>query len=164
MLTRLGITSKHSATGNLHSSQITTATAKSFPASCVFTSLSLVTASNSGDSSVSALKPCLNDGFFPNKFFFAASTSYNPTALHGPLQGELYVFMIMLHVNALQSVTIVTRNWVITTINLTPREILRCNEHASSKYEDNSCVININFYPELCSFSTRALFSLTCRI
>jgi hypothetical protein len=36
--------------------QITTAHAKSFPASCVFTSLSLVTAFNSGDSAASALQ------------------------------------------------------------------------------------------------------------
>jgi hypothetical protein len=36
-----------------HNSQITTAPAKAFPACCVFTSRSLVTASNSGDSSAS---------------------------------------------------------------------------------------------------------------
>jgi hypothetical protein len=69
-------------------------------------------------------KSSLNDGFFPNDFFFTASTSHNPMGFHGPLQGELYVFMIMLHVNAVQFVAIVTRNWVITMINLTLREFL----------------------------------------
>jgi hypothetical protein len=48
-----GTTSNYSAIANLHTSQITTASAKYFPACCVFTSLSLATASNSGDSSAS---------------------------------------------------------------------------------------------------------------
>jgi hypothetical protein len=43
-------TSNYSAMANLHNSQFTTAHAKSFPACCVFTSRSLATASNSGDS------------------------------------------------------------------------------------------------------------------
>jgi hypothetical protein len=47
------LVSNYSATANLLNSQITTAPAKSFPACCVFTSLSLETASNSGDSSAS---------------------------------------------------------------------------------------------------------------
>jgi hypothetical protein len=51
--TRLGTTSSYSATANLYSSQITKATAKSFPACCVFISRSPATASNSGDSSAS---------------------------------------------------------------------------------------------------------------
>jgi hypothetical protein len=51
LYTRLGITRNYRATANLHNSQITTATAKYFPARCVFTSRSLITASNSGDSS-----------------------------------------------------------------------------------------------------------------
>jgi hypothetical protein len=43
----------HSATANLHNSQITTTPAKPFLACCVFTSRSLATTSNSGDTSVS---------------------------------------------------------------------------------------------------------------
>jgi hypothetical protein len=46
-------TSNYSATASLHNSQITTAPAKPFLACCVFTSCSLATASNSGDSSAS---------------------------------------------------------------------------------------------------------------
>jgi hypothetical protein len=53
LYTRLVSTSNYSATANLHNSQIITAPAKPFPACCVFTSLSLATASNSGDSSAS---------------------------------------------------------------------------------------------------------------
>jgi hypothetical protein len=49
LYTRLGTTSNYSASANLHSSQITTAPASSFPACCVSTSRSLVTASNSWD-------------------------------------------------------------------------------------------------------------------
>jgi hypothetical protein len=45
LYTRLGTTSNYSATANLHNSQITSAPAKPFPACCVFTSRSLVTAS-----------------------------------------------------------------------------------------------------------------------
>jgi hypothetical protein len=51
--TRLGTASNYSATANLHNSQITTASAEPFLARCVFTSRSLVKASNSGDSSAS---------------------------------------------------------------------------------------------------------------
>jgi hypothetical protein len=51
LYTHLGTTSNYSAIANLHNSQITTVLAKSFPACSVFTSRSLVTASNSGDSS-----------------------------------------------------------------------------------------------------------------
>jgi hypothetical protein len=43
----------YSATANLHDSEITTAPAKPFPACCIFTSCSLITASNSGVSSAS---------------------------------------------------------------------------------------------------------------
>jgi hypothetical protein len=50
---RLGTTSNYTATANLHNSQITTGPAKLFPACCVFTSRSLTTASNTGDSSTS---------------------------------------------------------------------------------------------------------------
>jgi hypothetical protein len=57
LYTQLGTTSNYSAIANLHTSQITAATTKSSPACYVFTSRSLVTASNSGDSSASALTP-----------------------------------------------------------------------------------------------------------
>jgi hypothetical protein len=50
LYTGLGTASNYSATVNLHNSQITTTHAKPFPAWCVFTSRSLVSASNSGDS------------------------------------------------------------------------------------------------------------------
>jgi hypothetical protein len=63
--TRLGTTSNYSVTANLHNSQITTEPAKPFPACCVFTSRYLVTASNSGDSSASALKSSPNGGSLP---------------------------------------------------------------------------------------------------
>jgi hypothetical protein len=65
LYTRLGTTRNYSVTANLYNSQITTAPAKHFPACYVFTSRSLVTASNSGDSSVSALKSSLNGGSLP---------------------------------------------------------------------------------------------------
>jgi hypothetical protein len=51
LYTPLGITSKYGAIGNLHTSQITIAPAKAFPACCVSNSRTLGTASNSGDSS-----------------------------------------------------------------------------------------------------------------
>jgi hypothetical protein len=59
---QLGTTGYYSAIADLHTSQITTAHAKFSPACCVFTSRSLLTASNSGDSSASALKSSLNGG------------------------------------------------------------------------------------------------------
>jgi hypothetical protein len=49
--TPLGTTSNYSATANLHNLQIVTAPTKNFPPCCFFTSRSLETASNSGDSS-----------------------------------------------------------------------------------------------------------------
>jgi hypothetical protein len=55
----------YSATANLHALQVTTAPVKSFPVCCVFSSLSLVTASNSGDSSTSGLTSFLNGGSLP---------------------------------------------------------------------------------------------------
>jgi hypothetical protein len=69
LFTQLGTTSNYSTILNLHTLQITTAHAKSFPACCVFTSRSLVTAPNSGDSSVFAPKSTLNDGFLPTDSF-----------------------------------------------------------------------------------------------
>jgi hypothetical protein len=60
LCTQLGTTSKYSAITNRHVLQITRAQAKSFPASCVFTNRSLVTASKSGDSSTSAFQSFLH--------------------------------------------------------------------------------------------------------
>jgi hypothetical protein len=56
----LGTTSNYSAIAKLHTLQITTALAKFSPACYVFTSHSLATASNSGDSkaSRSQVRPC----------------------------------------------------------------------------------------------------------
>jgi hypothetical protein len=68
LYTQLGTTGNYSATANLHNLQITTEPAKTFPACCVFTSRSLVTASNSRDSSASALESSLNGGSLPNPF------------------------------------------------------------------------------------------------
>jgi hypothetical protein len=53
LYTWLGYTSNSSTTANIHNSQITTALAKHFPTCYIFTSRSLATASNSGDSSAS---------------------------------------------------------------------------------------------------------------
>jgi hypothetical protein len=74
--TRLGTTSNYSTTANLHNSQITTALAKHFPACCVFTSPSLITASNSEDSSASALKSCMNGGSLPTAFHLLQLTLF----------------------------------------------------------------------------------------
>jgi hypothetical protein len=69
LYTRLESTGYYSVIANLHNSQITTAPAKRFPVCCVFTSRVLATASNSGDSSASALKSSLNCGSFPTASF-----------------------------------------------------------------------------------------------
>jgi hypothetical protein len=50
LYTQLGSTSNYSGIADFHTLQITTVPAKSFPSCCVFIRLSLVTASNSGDS------------------------------------------------------------------------------------------------------------------
>jgi hypothetical protein len=65
----LGTTSNYSVIANPHNLQITTAHPKSFPAYFVFTSRFLVTASNSWDSSASALKSSLNGGSLPTASF-----------------------------------------------------------------------------------------------
>jgi hypothetical protein len=61
--------SNYSAIANLHSLQITTAHAKSSPACCVFTSRSLVTASNTEGSLASVLKSSLREGSVPTDSF-----------------------------------------------------------------------------------------------
>jgi hypothetical protein len=65
LYTQLVSTSNYTAIADLSTLQITTADAKSFPDCCVFTSRSLVTTSNSGDSSASALKFSLNSDSLP---------------------------------------------------------------------------------------------------
>jgi hypothetical protein len=57
---------------------ITTTHAKSFPACCVFTNRSLVTASNNGDSSASALKFSLNGGSLTTILQLTSSSLPNP--------------------------------------------------------------------------------------
>jgi hypothetical protein len=66
---RMGTIINHSATANLHNSQITAVPGKPFPVCYVFTSRCLVTAYNSGDSSFSALKSSLNGGSLPTASF-----------------------------------------------------------------------------------------------
>jgi hypothetical protein len=82
LYTQLGTTSNYSATANLHNSQITTAPVKPFPAYCVFTSCSLVTASNSGDYSDSVLKPSLLS--LPYITDLDAPVLFLVTPRHGP--------------------------------------------------------------------------------
>jgi hypothetical protein len=82
LYTRPGTTSNHSATANLHNSQMTTAPAKPFTACCVFTKRSLATASNSGDSSASALKSSLHS--LPYKIDLVDPFMFLLTPLHGP--------------------------------------------------------------------------------
>jgi hypothetical protein len=89
---QLRTASNYSAIANLHILQITTAHAKFFQPA-VFTSRSLVTASNSGDSSASALKSSLNGGSLPNDTFLhrlpyrtdlVAPISFLINTRHGP--------------------------------------------------------------------------------
>jgi hypothetical protein len=68
-ITQLAMTLNFSAIPNLHALQITTAHAKSFPICCVFTSCSLVTASNNRDCSASAPKSSLCGGSLPSDSF-----------------------------------------------------------------------------------------------
>jgi hypothetical protein len=60
LYTPLGTTSNYSAIADFHTLQINTAPAKTFPACYVFTNRSLVTASNSEDSSASVLTSLLS--------------------------------------------------------------------------------------------------------
>jgi hypothetical protein len=91
--TQLGTTSNYSAVANVRTLQITTAHAKYYPTCYVSTGRFLVTASNSGDSSVSALKPSLNGGSLPTasslhsipyKTDFVAPVVLLITPRHGP--------------------------------------------------------------------------------
>jgi hypothetical protein len=102
LYTQLGIRSNYSATADLHNSQIGTAPAKSFPAYCVFTSHTLATASNSGDSSVSHAQ-VLSEWQLPSNCHFSSqtpvqnwlSTNWAPnllviTSQHGPPGKQLF--------------------------------------------------------------------------
>jgi hypothetical protein len=96
LYTRLGTSSNYSATANLHALQMTTAHAKSLPACCVFTSRSLVTATNSGGSSASALKFSLHS--LPYKTDFVAPIVFLIIPQHEPsrkhrFQQNLYCCM-----------------------------------------------------------------------
>jgi hypothetical protein len=81
LYTQLGTSSNYSAIANLYTLKITTAHAKSFPACCVFTSRSLVTVSNSGDSSASALKSSIRRQ--PYRTDSVAPIFFLITPLHG---------------------------------------------------------------------------------
>jgi hypothetical protein len=95
LYTRLGTTSNYRAAANFHNSQITAAPAVSFPPYCFFTSRSLATAYNSGDSlASSALVLCLQPPVqnscqlstqldFPCCFlFFKLGTDYIENTVH----------------------------------------------------------------------------------
>jgi hypothetical protein len=93
LYTQLVSTSIYSPTLNLHTSKITTAPAKPFPACRVFTSRYPLTASNSGDSSASDLKSSLNVGSLPTDSFLHslpyrtdldATVVFLITPRHGP--------------------------------------------------------------------------------
>jgi hypothetical protein len=81
LYTQLGTTSNYSTIANLHTLQITTAHAMSFPACCVFISRSLVGAPNSEDSSASALKSSLHS--LPYRTDLAAPVVFFITPRHG---------------------------------------------------------------------------------
>jgi hypothetical protein len=109
LYTQLGTTSNYSALANIHHSQITTAHAKYFPARSVFTSSCLVTASNNGYSSASALWSYLNGDYLPAASFphrlpyttdSVVPTVFIITPLHGPsrkhrFQQHLYCCMLI---------------------------------------------------------------------
>jgi hypothetical protein len=75
-------TNNYSATANHHILQITTAPSKTFPACYVFSSHSLVTASNIGDFSASTLKSSLHS--LPYRTDLVAPVFFLITPRHGP--------------------------------------------------------------------------------
>jgi hypothetical protein len=78
--TRLVTTLNYSLIADLHTLQITTAHAKSFPACRVFTISFLLTDSNNGYSSASVLKSSLNGGSLPTASSCSSCPPYNPKA------------------------------------------------------------------------------------
>jgi hypothetical protein len=77
LYTRFGTTNSYSAIANIQTLQIARAHSKFLPACCVFTSLCLVTSSNSGDSSASALRSSLNGCSLPTKLFSSQTPVQN---------------------------------------------------------------------------------------
>jgi hypothetical protein len=77
-------TSNHNATANHHNSVTNTALAKLFPASRSFTSRSLVTASNSGDSSASRAQVLSSQPPVQNPTELVTPTVLIVTSRHGP--------------------------------------------------------------------------------
>jgi hypothetical protein len=102
LYTQRRTTSNYSAIANLHTLQITTAHAKSFPASCVFSSHSLATSYNSESSSAPALMSTLNDSFLhrlPYRSDLVATVVFLATLRHG-LRRQHTVHSRMLTVSA----------------------------------------------------------------
>jgi hypothetical protein len=83
LYTRLRTTTNYSVSANLHNSQITPAPAKPFPACCVFTSRSLVTAFNSVDSSASHAQVLSSQSPVQNSTEFIAPAVLVITYRHG---------------------------------------------------------------------------------
>jgi hypothetical protein len=77
--TQLVTTPNFSAVTDLYTLQITVTHAKSFVARSVFTSSSLVTASNNGYASASGLKSSLNGGSLLTELFFKVNVTLRLT-------------------------------------------------------------------------------------
>jgi hypothetical protein len=86
---RLIGTSNYSATANLHNSQITTATAKPFPACCVFTSRSLAKALTVEIFQLHALKSSLDR--LPYWTDLVAPVIFLITSRHGSLRKHCFI-------------------------------------------------------------------------
>jgi hypothetical protein len=86
----------YSSNANLHILQITTAPAKPFPARCVFTSHSLATASNSGDSSTSRTQDLSSRPSLQNSSGLIAPTALVITSRHEP-HTKLFYCCICVH-------------------------------------------------------------------
>jgi hypothetical protein len=98
--TRLGTTSNYSSIAEHHNSQITTTPTKSFPVRYVFTSHSLATASNSGNSSASrdqvVSERRIPTGTFPHRLPYR--TDLSPLELLGTARADNTVHCRMLAV------------------------------------------------------------------
>jgi hypothetical protein len=88
LCTPLGTTSHYSAIADLHTLQVTTAPAKSFPARYVLTSRSLATVSNSGGSSASRAQVLLSQPPVQNSLSTVHST-ITPSLLSLPSRVQL---------------------------------------------------------------------------
>jgi hypothetical protein len=125
LYTQLGATCNYSAIANLHTIKIATAHAKSFPA-CH----SLVTASNSGDSSASALKSSLHS--LPYRTHSVAPIVFLIIPLHGPSRKHRF-----------DSISIVGRVSVAAGTCL-PRRCLEMNV-VSMPFASNGCFSGFTF-------------------